>query len=56
MDRRPVRRFRPDAGAPRPPDDVWPVTVPAVAQLLRELTASWRAFLTAPESYLRHLR
>ena len=36
MDRRPVRRFRPDPGAPRPPDDVWPVTVPAVAQILRE--------------------
>jgi predicted ATPase len=34
--RQPVRRFRPDPGAPRPPDDVWPVTVPAVAQLLRE--------------------
>ena len=36
MDRRPIRRFRPDPGAPRPPDDVWPVTVPAVAQILRE--------------------
>ncbi len=36
MDRQPVRRFRPDPGAPRPPDDVWPLTVPAVAQLLRE--------------------
>jgi predicted ATPase len=34
--RQPVRRFRPDAGAPRPPDDVWPVTVPAIAQILRE--------------------
>jgi predicted ATPase len=31
-----VRRFRPDPGAPRPPDGVWPVTVPAVAQVLRE--------------------
>ncbi|MGY1820463.1 AAA family ATPase [Geodermatophilus sp. SYSU D00079] len=36
MDRRPVRRVKPDPGAPRPPDDVWPVTVPAVAQVLRE--------------------
>jgi predicted ATPase len=36
VDHRPVRRFRPDPGAPRPPDDVWPVTVPAVAQLLGE--------------------
>ena len=36
MDRQPVRRFRPDPGEPRPPDDVWPVTVRAVAQLLRE--------------------
>ena len=36
MDRQPVRRFRPDPGAPRPADDVWPVTVPAVAQLLRD--------------------
>jgi predicted ATPase len=36
VERQPVRRFRPDPGAPRPPDDVWPVTVPAVAQLLRE--------------------
>ncbi|MGY1591261.1 AAA family ATPase [Geodermatophilus sp. SYSU D00708] len=36
MDRRPVRRLRPDPSAPRPPDGVWPVTVPAVAQVLRE--------------------
>ncbi|WP_209305319.1 AAA family ATPase [Blastococcus sp. CT_GayMR20] len=36
MQRQPVRRFRPDPGAPPPPDDVWPVTVPAVAQLLRD--------------------
>ena len=36
MDRRPVRRLKPDPGAPRPPDGEWPVTVPAVAQLLRE--------------------
>lgn len=35
MDHQPVRRFRPDPDAPRPPDGVWPVTVPAVAQLLR---------------------
>jgi predicted ATPase len=35
VDHQPVRRFRPDPDAPRPPDDVWPVTVPAVAQLLR---------------------
>jgi predicted ATPase len=32
----PVRRFRPDPGAPPRPDDVWPLTVPAIAQLLRE--------------------
>jgi len=31
-----VRRFRPDPGAPRPRDDVWPLTVPAIAQILRE--------------------
>ncbi len=36
MDRRPVRRLKPDPAAPRPPDGEWPVTVPAVAQLLRE--------------------
>lgn len=36
MDPQPVRRFRPDPGAPRLPDDVWPVTVPAVAQLVRD--------------------
>lgn len=36
VDRRPVRRLRPDPDAPRPPDGEWPVTVPAVAQLLRE--------------------
>jgi len=36
MDRRPVRRLRPDPGAPRRPDGEWPQTVPAVAQLLRE--------------------
>jgi predicted ATPase len=36
VDRQPVRRFRPDSGAPRPPDGVWPLTVPAVAQILRE--------------------
>lgn len=36
MTRQPVRRFRPDPGAPPPPDDVWPLTVPAIAQLLRE--------------------
>ncbi len=35
MNRRPVRRFRPDPGAP-PPGDGWPLTVPAVAQLTRE--------------------
>ena len=35
MDRRPVRRFRPDPTAP-PPDDGWPLTVPAVAHILRE--------------------
>ena len=31
-----VRRVRADAGAPPPPDDVWPMTVPAVAQLWAE--------------------
>jgi predicted ATPase len=36
VDRRPVRRLRPDPGAPAVPADVWPATVPAVAQLLRE--------------------
>jgi predicted ATPase len=35
LDRRPVRRFRPDPGAP-PLQPGWPVTVPAVGQLLRE--------------------
>jgi predicted ATPase len=35
VDRRPVRRLRPDHAAP-PPGDGWPVTVPAVAHLLRE--------------------
>ncbi|WP_204331648.1 AAA family ATPase [Geodermatophilus sabuli] len=35
MDRRPVRRLRPDPDAPRLPDDVWPASVPAVAQVLR---------------------
>jgi len=32
----PVRRFRPDPGAPPPPEGTWPVTVPAVAQILRD--------------------
>ncbi|WP_197028929.1 AAA family ATPase [Blastococcus sp. URHD0036] len=36
MDRRPIRRLRPDPGASAPAPDVWPATVPAVAQLLRE--------------------
>ncbi|SFE16820.1 Predicted ATPase [Blastococcus tunisiensis] len=36
MDRQPVRRFRPDPGAPRPPSGTWPVTVPAIAQILRD--------------------
>ena len=31
-----VRRVRADPGAPPPPDDVWPMTVPAVAQLWAE--------------------
>jgi predicted ATPase len=35
VDRRPVRRFRPDPAAP-PPDEGWPLTVPAVAHILRE--------------------
>ncbi|CCG01687.1 AAA family ATPase [Blastococcus saxobsidens] len=35
MDRRPVRRLRPDPDAP-PPAAGWPATVPAVAQILRE--------------------
>jgi predicted ATPase len=36
VDRRPVRRLRPDPGAAAVPADVWPATVPAVAQLLRD--------------------
>ncbi|MGY1746923.1 AAA family ATPase [Blastococcus sp. SYSU D00695] len=36
MDRRPVRRLRPDPDAAPVPGDVWPATVPAVAQVLRE--------------------
>lgn len=36
MDRRPVRRLRPDPGVPPILDGVWPATVPAVAHLLRE--------------------
>ncbi|MGY1802632.1 AAA family ATPase [Blastococcus sp. SYSU D00922] len=35
MDRRPVRRLKPDPLAP-PPDEGWPATVPAVAHILRE--------------------
>lgn len=35
VDRRPVRRLKPDPGAP-PPGPGWPATVPAVAQILRE--------------------
>lgn len=31
-----MRRFKPDPGAPRPPADAWPLTVPAIAQILRE--------------------
>ena len=31
-----MRRFRPDPGAPRAAAGVWPVTVPAVAHILRE--------------------
>jgi predicted ATPase len=36
VDRRPVRRLKPDPSAPRRPDGEWPATVPAIAQLLRE--------------------
>ena len=36
MPHQPVRRFRPDPGAPRPDADAWPLTVPAVAQILRD--------------------
>jgi predicted ATPase len=36
MDRQPVRRFRPDPGAPPPDRATWPLTVPAIAQILRE--------------------
>ncbi|MCF6746067.1 ATP-binding cassette domain-containing protein [Blastococcus sp. KM273128] len=36
MDRRPVRRLKPDPAAPPPPAGTWPATVPAVAQVLRE--------------------
>lgn len=35
MDRRPVRRLKPDPGAP-PPAREWPASVPAVAHILRE--------------------
>ena len=35
VDRRPVRRLKPDPGAP-PPAPGWPTTVPAVAQILRD--------------------
>lgn len=35
VDRRPVRRFRPDPHAPVP-DGGWPATVPAIAQILRD--------------------
>jgi predicted ATPase len=35
MDHRPLRRFRPDPGAPEPTPG-WPLTVPAVAQILRK--------------------
>jgi predicted ATPase len=33
--RQPVRRFRPDPDSPTPPD-IWPATVPAIAQILRD--------------------
>lgn len=36
MERPGVRRVRADRGAEPPPDDVWPMTVPAVAQLWAE--------------------
>ncbi|MDP5184577.1 AAA family ATPase [Blastococcus sp. BMG 814] len=36
MDRRPVRRLKPDPAAPPQPAGTWPATVPAVAQILRE--------------------
>ena len=36
MDRRPVRRFRPDPGAPAPDPASWPAAVPSIAQVLRE--------------------
>jgi predicted ATPase len=36
VDHQPVRRFRPDPGASPPSDDVWPVTVAAVGQIVRE--------------------
>jgi predicted ATPase len=36
VDRQPVRRFRPDPGAPPVDGGVWPATVPAIAQILRE--------------------
>ena len=55
MDRQHVRRFRPDLGARRPPEDVWPLTVPAVSRADLELTASRRQLLSEPESFLRHL-
>jgi predicted ATPase len=39
VDRRPIRRFRPDPGAPAPGPEqraAWPLTVPAIAQVLDE--------------------
>ena len=36
MQRQPVRRFRPDPGAPAPDPGAWPAVVPAIAHILRE--------------------
>ena len=36
MDRQPVRRFRPDPGAPSPDPATWPAVVPAIAEILRD--------------------
>ncbi|MCZ2826265.1 MULTISPECIES: AAA family ATPase [unclassified Modestobacter] len=36
MDRRPIRRLRPDPGATPIADGLWPATVPAVAHVLRK--------------------
>jgi hypothetical protein len=68
-DRRPVRRVAANEHAPSG-TDAWPASIPAVAQLLREvgawglrdtawddleLVAHWRRYLDEPMRYLRHV-